>query len=152
MNANDGWAVGDAVGIPAPTNLLLERWNGTNWTRVLPASVLNDDLRSVYCFSSTDCWAVGNAIGANLLFMRWNGSTWTRVLPAVALNEDLRGVFCTKTDDCWAVGNDATLEHWDGIRWVRATAPVTYGNQLNAVAMVAAPNDEPQAAWEETFP
>jgi hypothetical protein len=60
-SATDAWAVGSSNQGFAP---LIERWNGTSWTRastvpVPPGSTAS--LSSVSALSATDAWAVGTS-------------------------------------------------------------------------------------------
>ena len=64
---------------------LVEHWNGTDWSIVpTPAASapLGQDLTSVTCSDSSDCWAVGATMDASgnpssSLVDHWDGSTWT---------------------------------------------------------------------------
>jgi hypothetical protein len=100
---------------------LIEKWDGTSWTRVIEATnstSKNHDLTSVYCSSTSDCWAVGyycNTTGTcpaagvayQTLIEHWTGSTWSIVTSAntgSTLENELNGVTCSSTSVCWAVG------------------------------------------------
>ncbi len=125
-----------------------EVWNGATWSLVPVASSgqAYDELSSVTCTDSSDCWAVGtagpvqqnpnflpifpgNAPGAQGLVEHWNGSAWS-VVPSVVEPGPgggyLSGVHCTSSTNCWAsgsslddTGNAAGLlmEHWNGSAW-----------------------------------
>jgi hypothetical protein len=105
--------------------------------------VLAEDLNSVYCAASDDCWAVGNKNGkksANI--NHWDGGSWTNTAAPDVLAENLNSVYCVASDDCWAVGNDSggeNINHWDGSGWNRAGPYAGVANEnLNAVTMVSA--------------
>jgi hypothetical protein len=97
------------------------------------ASVANQ-LNSVACASSSDCWAVGYSEGtsplAQNLAEHWDGGAWSIVsVPVTGPNafNSLQGVTCVNGEDCWAVGfstNPGTrtlAEHWDGHAWTIVT-------------------------------
>src|SRR5690242_2370859 len=61
LSSCQAWAVGDYVTGAGDLRTLIERWNGTAWTRVpspSPASAYND-LFGVAATSATNAWAVG---------------------------------------------------------------------------------------------
>jgi hypothetical protein len=76
------WAVGyysDSTGLFT----LTDRWNGTNWEAMKspnPSGSSRSQLQSVYCTSSSNCWAVGNYMNSSdssvTLAERWNGTKW----------------------------------------------------------------------------
>jgi hypothetical protein len=76
-DADDGFAVGNRRGCinPGPTIL---RWSGAAWAcpAGLPAAA-DQNLNTVYCASSTDCWASGNTG----LLLHWNGTAWSVISP-----------------------------------------------------------------------
>jgi len=95
-SATDGWAVGDTVaGGAATQRWTFFRWDGAAWTRFLLTTpgVNASNLRSVYCITANDCWAVGDALGGNEIILHWDGTTWTRIGPSATVpNVDLRSV------------------------------------------------------------
>ena len=121
------WAVGDRFdsrsGFPT-LQTLIERWNGTAWTRI-PSPNSNADaternsLEGVACTSVSDCWAVGSYEYSDnsfpfpqryvqTLILRWNGSTWSIVASpnsSATESNSLNDVTCTSATDCWAVGS-----------------------------------------------
>src|SRR6185437_13778592 len=75
-------AFGDGV---STARILIERWDGTRWTRVDlpdPPGVDLDGFVGVSCPSPTSCFAVGNgsttdeANRAVPFVARWNGTSW----------------------------------------------------------------------------
>jgi hypothetical protein len=93
---------------------LVERWNGTSWSRqrlTLPADATASFLNAVSCVSAKSCTAVGFSnthagLGATL-GERWNGTSWSiqrTPTPAAAVAVQLVGVSCTATGPCVAAG------------------------------------------------
>jgi Dockerin type I domain len=137
VSASDCWAVGNHYNGSAYLTLT-EHWDGTAWTIVASPNTegtANNNLYGVACTSTSDCWAVGQAlIGAafRTLIERWDGTSWNIVpSPNGGTRQDiLQGVTCVSASDCWAVGyyNSGTnaagifiypslIEHWDGAVW-----------------------------------
>lgn len=122
---------------------LVERWNGSAWTRQgapdpLEGSGQNATL-AVSCVSATSCTAVGEAAGKPVAEVMSEGS-WVRSpaisLPAGAKGATLLGVSCGSTEGCMAVGDSyeaaAGTEkplalRWDGVYWQPASAPAPAG-------------------------
>jgi hypothetical protein len=113
-----------------------------------PAIVPDEhDLSGVYCTSSINCWAVGEAQVKTSAWVNqvrhWNGKSWTAVtVPSPAgttagSTSDLRAVRCVSATSCWAVGyylQQTSAEfsealHWDGKKWTTATVPHPAGTQ-----------------------
>ena len=114
-----GWAMGKKSGGSENINY----WDGVNWSAVSAPSAPNEDLESIYCVTSNDCWAVGkDQNGENII--HWNGSTWSRFGPYGSIpNKELKSVHCVTSNDCWAVGKDQNGEniiHWNGSTWSRS--------------------------------
>ncbi|HSH37217.1 MAG TPA: hypothetical protein VK993_00405 [Chthoniobacterales bacterium] len=121
---SDCWAVGDRLesqnGFPYGQTLI-ERWNGTAWTRIPSpntSATESNALGGVACTSASDCWAVGyyqyvdNSFPfrkpyLQTLIQRWNGTTWS-IFPSpnssATETNRLNDVTCTSASDCWAVG------------------------------------------------
>ncbi len=112
--ADDIWAVGgckeDANTVIAPSQPLIEHWNGTAWSLVpapaaldqLPDALLTD----VAALAKDNVWAVGSYQGGALL-LHWDGTAWTgSTLP----NADPAQVFTAghmavvSLDEIWLVG------------------------------------------------
>jgi hypothetical protein len=90
---DDVWAVGGQVDSP-----LVLHGDGARWT---PVGVEGNSLLwSVYGFSATDVYAVGEAG----LILHFDGSSWTRVVSGTDLL--LYGVWGSSGDDVWIVGGD----------------------------------------------
>jgi hypothetical protein len=142
------------------SDALVERWNGTKWSRVatpaLTDQYLLTELRGVSCISPTDCFAVGDTFHPydqregvamrNSVIEHWNGTAW-KILPraagvpvtknsrgAAGLSE-LNAVSCTTASSCVAIGNSSVAERWNGTKW--SLAPLSGSksySQLNQVA------------------
>ncbi len=138
-----------AVGYTA-SDALVERWNGSTWSRVatpaLPAQNAIAELRAVSCASVTDCSAVGVTLlpvdqregveRPNSVIEHWNGRAWS-IQPRgpgvpVTMNHygagglsELDGVSCPSTTSCAAVGNAAIAERWNGKAWSLAPIEAT---------------------------
>lgn len=143
VSASDCWAVGWFS--PRHEGILSEalHWTGSSWSLVPtanPAGTSNGDyneLGSVTCVSSSDCWAVGYSYnpssGPNRnLILHWNGVAWS---PPLLLRSRgiLSGVSCVSASDCWATGsyrewprNEAF--HWNGSKWSRVLLPQPAGD------------------------
>jgi hypothetical protein len=116
-------------------NTLVLQWDGTSWATVSSPNTsiaANNELNSVTCNSTTDCWAVGDAVDPvsgyhQTLTEHWDGTSWTIVTSPDANTRDnfLASVTCGSAQDCWAVGFYDTgttgyltlTEHWDGTLW-----------------------------------
>ena len=133
IGGSGGWAVGDKDSGVAT----LLGWDGSNWTTTGPWPGLPaQDLHSVHCTDSSNCWAVGQK-SSGIVLLRWQGSSWSRHTSGNSLpNVDLNGVFCIDADDCWAVGDNsssAVTLHWDGSDWSQVAAPALPNKDLSAV-------------------
>jgi hypothetical protein len=111
-------AVGQVGG--APTQNLIETWNGSSWST--PASTpqtstsLNQTLTGVDCFSATSCSAVGYAAQMSgqspaTLALTWNGTAWS-IVPNTpngsGTGTKLLGETCLTNWQCIAVGLQIT--------------------------------------------
>ena len=136
-------AVG-AVGLAAgafPGGGLIERWNGSSWSRQTAANWSTISLTGVSCPSVNDCFAVGSTEGSATVVERWNGVSW-RVQRSSVANcalctfTGLDGVSCSSASVCTAVGTNiyggsnnvgaAMLsESWNGSHWsIQHPAPL----------------------------
>ena len=148
-------------------------WDGRKWSLVSTPNPGGHSknhvnaLDGVRCTSVHDCWAAGSdGMGGSFdhrnLMLRWNGVKWATVPvpnpggtanPAVS---QLRSLSCTSPGNCWAAGSAGQrlsggherllnqLLHWNGRKWVKATAPNPDGtgpkakNELLAVSCTSA--------------
>ncbi|HUS17748.1 MAG TPA: S-layer homology domain-containing protein, partial [Chloroflexia bacterium] len=152
IGPNELWAVGSTGAPGSAEETLIQRWDGTAWTRVPspnpgPSGNL---LLGVAVVSHDEAWAVGYTLDGTVqstLILHWNGTAWTRInSPNVGPNSNaLRGVVVISPTDAWAVGyssqtgdfgSEQTLTlHWDGTRWnvVPSANNGTYSNVLYSV-------------------
>jgi hypothetical protein len=144
--AADCWAVGYYNAAPGVTHTLVERWDGTAWSRVPSpnaGTLQSNVLRGVTCVSATDCWAVGYHDDDGIhqaLALHWDGSAWSRVPAAntsAAQYNYLLGVSCASATSCVAVGYSTGSQHqtliqrWDGTAWSIVASPNTSAAQPN---------------------
>jgi hypothetical protein len=140
--ANDCFAVGSyPQGGNGMQRSLIERWNGTVWTRVSspnPAlqnvSSQNITLNGVACVSSTMCFAVGAWNGSSSLILRWNGTTWVNVTLTWDISGALNAVSCASATRCFAVGDVGVV--WNGSSWTKdyLAAPSNYTAELEGIS------------------
>jgi len=180
-STTDCWAVGDSypfadngvtiglnsTGPVAISHTLAEHWDGQSWQVVGSPNVnplLSDELTSVACASTTDCWAVGAAVGTQTVggvVEHWDGSAWkivTSPQPAGNRSGGLLGVACPGESDCWAAGYSwvgagvgakdfqAWVERWDGTAWSTAQSPNPGPDHVDALFGVACAADTDCAA------
>jgi len=153
VSASNCMAVGGYTnGATSPTQTLVEQWGGTSWTIVSSPNTSTteaNNLNSVTCLSTGDCWAVGvfyNGTGSSgnsqTLIEMWNGTTWSlQSSPdsSTAQNNGLQAVSCASSGSCMATGyyaptstTESTLiEQWNGGTWNIATSPNTSGAQYD---------------------
>jgi hypothetical protein len=136
--ASDGWAVGEAsvfTSTGAVTSGLIERWNGTAWSRAAsPAGEpAGTRLLAVSSASSADVWAVGATTSTLPVIEHWNGAAWSVVAGATSAlgSARLLGVKAIASNDVWAVGSQGArhpvpfVEHWNGTAWSEVAQPVS---------------------------
>ncbi len=104
-------------------HVLVERWNGSEWTSQLTAP--EGTLYAVSCTSEKACMAVGAAAGktSGVLGELWNGTEWSAqsIPQPEAGTGTLYDVSCGSSSSCLAVGRagGATpiAERWNGSEW-----------------------------------
>jgi hypothetical protein len=127
---------------------LIERWNGSTWSRVTPAATsggTGGTLQSVSCTSTAFCLAVDLFGG---LAERWNGSTWIQVTgPGVGASIAFAEVSCVSGTMCFAVGqgsadpNGAVAVRWNGNAWsITPTASIPNAGVFNGVKCLSGTN------------
>lgn len=134
VSSTDGWAVGSTPTGTSPSGAFLGptilRWNGVSWSVVTPPGVaLNQELRDIWCLSSSQCWAVGT----DSVVLKWDGVIWASVPSGLASTDDLLSVQMLSPTDGWAVGCDAApnpgvcddpkVTRWNGLAWSAVTVP-----------------------------
>ena len=119
-SATDCIAVGEVLG-----DLHVERWNGSDWTKVAAPTrpqYSNDELTGVSCVSATYCVAVGftgySSESSDALLYTWNGTAWKAPVHPTTPRH-LTSVSCWAVGDCVAVADDDTYRalsasdgHW----------------------------------------
>ena len=150
------WAVG-SFNNGSNDQTLIEHWDGSSWSIVVSPNVIGssgNDLSTVACVTSFDCWAGGlAAVGGfdQTLVEHWDGSTWKIVSsPSTGPTQgnEISSIACLTAANCWAVGtfsiiNEQTLiEHWDGSSWTIVASPDVNANQnrLDGVSCPSASN------------
>jgi len=155
--AADAWAVGASTKANNLVRTLVERWDGTSWTRVKSPNAgrpANGVLSGVAALATDDVWTVGSygqGGPGRTLIEHWDGTVWT-VVPSPnkgPFPNALSDVAAVAPDDVWAVGtwftkafDDRTLTlHWDGSAWHRVKSPnagpASAANDLVSVAAIA---------------
>ena len=131
---------------------LVEHWNGRRWsimTSPTPGGLQFAALNDVSCLTRTNCFAVGNRLGANApgtLVEYWNGTTWkVQATPhaAATASTGLSGVSCSSLKQCFAVGYQSNspvtrtlIEGWNGNKWSVISSPRPSGANSNALSGV----------------
>jgi hypothetical protein len=157
-SAGSAWAVGSTIS-GSSDNTLIERWNGTAWTRVPSPNPdasqgLADYLGAVAVTSAGNAWTVGDAsCGCGPGFSvteRWNGTAWKQVpSPTPGHGTLLSGVAAVSASTVWAVGETGSGDGptktltlwWNGTAWNRVSSPSPGASaRLSAVAATSARN------------
>ena len=172
---SDVWFGGLVAISPFYSDVLMVRWNGSEWDRtdaihlreqeVWPFNPRNGAPDAVLALSADDVWAVGVADGFSPatttvgLAVHWDGSEWTEVdVPAVTDDTHwLTGVDGVATDDVWAVGwgrdivgtHRALTYHWDGSAWSHVSNPAEGLASTFLEAVVAVASDDVWAAGRQ---
>ena len=142
------WAVGGSAQARGPSQPLILRLDGRNWSAVLaPAGVHSATLNGVAAWGRGGAWVVGAARGSagdRVFSLEAEGRTW-RVVPidpTVALSVDLNGMWAAAPGDVWAVGSSfdgrwyrPLVEHGIGGRWSRVPTPRIAGNDSRLMAV-----------------
>ena len=139
-------AAGAMVGTKSPALLLVEVWDGTNWSTqhaFLKRAELGAGLYSVSCTSTSFCLAVGSDELQDPIAEIWNGTDW-KLTPAPAENGGggFTDVACITATDCVAVGapdteQDGLAEQWNGKTWTVLQTPAGEG-ELESVSCTSA--------------
>jgi N-acetylneuraminic acid mutarotase len=121
VTSSDVWAVGYSYGDQVPARMLIEHWNGTEWSIVPSPYPGTNKLRGVAALSANDIWAVGEANNQSMT-VHWDGIQW-RVVPTPNVSFSyLNAIDTVSTDDVWAVGlysiggniSQTLVEHYTG--------------------------------------
>jgi hypothetical protein len=131
LSASEAWAVGSAGDPLQPSDVVIQRWDGVEWTNVeapSPGSFINE-LRGVDASGPNDVWAVGrtsSGFGESPLALHFDGTEWLEVDLPAEVDGSLNDVAAIASNDVWAVGSvgdpaasleQAVVLHWDGQLW-----------------------------------
>jgi hypothetical protein len=145
----DVWAVGAFDDANGTHHGLIERFDGTRWSRITGGGPF--DLNGVDGVSSTDVWAVG----AGPKIFRWTGSALVSYSAPPNVEEgELHGVDALASSDVYAVGaregaegsdeDIAMILHWDGSTWGLITNPPIDGDAHELLGVSAS---SPTDVW-----
>jgi len=122
--------VAGAAGGLVPGKTLVERWNGSSWSKVAsPSPSGGDALFDVDAAGTQNAWAVGvhgKNQSSHPLIEHWNGSKWlVQTGPSTHGGSALNGVAAISGTNAWAVGRDGLghglVWHWDGEHWTNVS-------------------------------
>jgi len=174
VSSDEGWAVGEQVASPYPTEIILHYTvsGGVGTWAIFPAPSSPSPLQglnSVFMLNQNEGWAVGN--NATILHYTVSGGvgTWNLVAvsgsPTLSLDANLTSIFMLSPTSGWAVGGiQATgsfsagpvIIYWDGTTWEPVAVPsipggITPTGHTSATlksVFFSAPND----GWAVGFP
>jgi lysophospholipase L1-like esterase len=114
VDAADCWAVGTSTG-NAPVIIATTTFGAVWVTQAVPPGFTafgNGQSRSITCFNTMDCWAVGSSgispsTTQAVIATTDGGTSWTSQTPPHSGGQ-LSSVACTSSLDCWAVGTNGT--------------------------------------------
>lgn len=125
-----------------PPTALVERWDGTRWSKVKnPAGARHSHINLVACTSATDCLLTGYEFDDDHhelgLTEHWNGSALALVVPPTE-GLEVRELACASATRCFGVTNEVgfvlPLEAWDGENWSRIEIPAPDDSRLDALS------------------
>jgi hypothetical protein len=131
LSASEAWAVGSAGDPLEPSDVVIERWDGVEWTNVEAPSpgVFINELRGVDASGPNDVWAVGrtsSGFGGSPLVLHYDGTDWLNVPLPAEVDGTMNDVAAISPSDVWVVGfvgdpaaslERAVVLHWDGQLW-----------------------------------
>jgi len=144
VGGNDVWAAGFADNVSCQQLIcgrsLVERWDGSSWTRVSSSNPgLADYLYGIAALSPSDVWVGGEEWQKSPLIdfpvlMHFNGTNWKPYsFPQLQLGQ-ISALFALSSTDVWAVGSYGTISsgqglvlHWDGKSWKMIPFPIETG-------------------------
>jgi hypothetical protein len=158
--ANACTAVGSYTTSAGTESVLVERWNGSEWSIESapgPSGALVSAFTSVSCVSAKVCVAVGDSFSTSgtTLAERWNGKEWLIQATPNTTNflNRLEGVSCSSSKACTAVGTNVgstLIERWNGSEWtIQTSANGTLGG--NRLAAVSCPSTKACTAVGNIF-
>lgn len=145
------------------SDLLLEHWNGQQWSAVSlrhPSTWGISSLFSISAFSANDIWAAGyfedrTGLASNAstpgtykpLLVHWDGTQWSIISsPLFPYGDFFTLVKAISANDVWVASeltgdgsgdNTAPLLHWNGNQW-QAIQAVPAGSFLNSFSAISA--------------
>jgi hypothetical protein len=168
VGPNEVWAAGwqnkqDAAGYIG-THMMVQRWNGSQWTLIdtpMPGtlqlqSASGDLIRGIEVISPNDIWFVGDWVSISgpsqpALALHWDGSNFTIHSTPYFSNggHGLEDVSATGPNDVWAVGGagdgdwgiNSYVIHFDGSNWSQIYLPTPGIIQRLFAVEAIAPND-----------
>ncbi|MDR2988667.1 MAG: hypothetical protein LBV34_27915, partial [Nocardiopsaceae bacterium] len=112
-----------------PGQPLIERWNGTAWSRSRLPSVWPGGLASIAASSATNAWALGQEpSGTTQHLLHWNGHGWqNKVFPGTpgTFYGNL-GITAAPGGRAWLTASTAGQGHifgWNGTSWKEQSFP-----------------------------
>lgn len=150
-SSTNGWLGGNTLAgtcpaAPASTGVF-GSWNGSTWSQACSvATVINQNILGIHCFSTTLCKAGAATDGANAIFGRYDppaptgwaldtvttGGAQANRVRAVDVND----VHMISATLAFAVGNNWTgtqpgemIFNWNGTTWARSTAQASIANE-----------------------
>jgi hypothetical protein len=135
VDATHAWAVGhdsydpersDTTGVP-----IVERWDGTTWTRAeLPRVTWHGGLSLVAADAPDNVWALGGRGGSDPAqtethLFRYDGTTWAEVPFPPAKGTTITDI-AVSGGHTWLVGyhgGDVVIQEWDGSAWQQHQPP-----------------------------
>lgn len=141
LSPSEAWAVGSAGDPLEPSDVVIQQWDGLEWTNFetpSPGSFINE-LRAVDASGPNDIWAVGRTstgFGESPLVLRYDGTEWLEIELPDEVDGSLNDVAAIAANDVWAVGSvgdpAASLEravvlHWDGQFWAEVDVQKAIG-------------------------
>lgn len=143
VGRRDLWAAGNGYRGNAPTQVIVEHWDGRRWrgTR-LP---VQGSINAVSATSNDDVWVVGSqATRGKPLILHRGPQGWAETPTPLAADGVLWDVVALRPNNAWAVGEapgaggeTALILHWDGTSWTRIALPANLETPLRGIAAVS---------------
>lgn len=115
LDSSNVWALTALSGRGAT----LQRWNGTDWTRIA-GSEAGATFARMWVASERDVWLVAELPASDHQIRselrHWDGTSWRVAGPAVDDSRRFVALWGLAPDDVWVVVGD-DIHHWNGSRW-----------------------------------